>query len=76
MINHDLISYPIVSGVVSFNRLSFYFCSGNDIDLAVNNAGSQTEEGHSHFEGMTVPVAIWGVGGGGLDTQVYDITIV
>ena len=40
----------------------------------MNNAGSQTEEGHNHFEGMTVPVAIWG--GGGLDTQVCDITIV
>ena len=29
----------------------------------MNNAGSQTEEGHNHFEGMTVPVAIWGGGG-------------
>ena len=40
----------------------------------MNNAVSQTEEGHNHFEGMTVPVAIWG--GGGLDTQVCDITSV
>ena len=44
----------------------------------MDNAGSETEGGtFNHFEGMTMPVAILGRGGGlGTRVQVCDVTIV